>query len=139
MSRRSLLESVKNSDNLSAKKISKEFVHDLESIVDSENSTLLHLAANNNNLELSKHFLNAYNELIEESPETFTNATKKKWLTAKDNEGFSCLHYAVFRSNYDLAILLEDEGADIYQINNQGLSVLHIAAQGDSPLLMVSF
>jgi ankyrin repeat protein len=33
--------------------------------------------------------------------------------------------------------LLEQNGADIYQINNQGLTVLHIAAQGDSPLLMV--
>ncbi len=35
--------------------------------------------------------------------------------------------------------LLEQHGADIYQINNQGLSVLHIAAQGDSPLLMVLY
>ena len=36
-----------------------------------------------------------------------------------------------------MASILEQNGADIYQINNQGLSVLHIAAQGDSPLLMV--
>lgn len=38
-----------------------------------------------------------------------------------------------------MVTLLEENGADIYQINNQGLSVLHIAAQGDSPLLMVQY
>lgn len=32
--------------------------------------------------------------------------------------------------------MLEKHGADIYTINTQGLTVLHIAAQGDSPLLM---
>ena len=57
----------------------------------------------------------------------------------KDNEGFTCLHYAVFRGNYKMAVLFEKNGADIYQINHQGLTVLHIAAQGDSPLLMVIF
>ncbi len=36
-----------------------------------------------------------------------------------------------------MVTLLEQNGADIYQINNQGLNALHIAAQGDSPLLMV--
>jgi hypothetical protein len=43
----------------------------------------------------------------------------------------------VFRGNSKLAFLLQEHGADIYAINKQGLSVLHIAAQGDSPLLMV--
>ncbi len=34
-------------------------------------------------------------------------------------------------------MLLEEHGADIYCINKQGLTVIHIAAQGDSPVLMV--
>ncbi len=33
--------------------------------------------------------------------------------------------------------LLENYGADIHSKNNQGLSVLHIAAQGDQPVSMV--
>lgn len=37
-----------------------------------------------------------------------------------------------------MVLLLEQHGADIYQINNEGLTVLHIAAQGDSPLMMVT-
>lgn len=36
-----------------------------------------------------------------------------------------------------MAFLFEEQGSDIYAINNQGLTVLHIAAQGDSPVLMV--
>lgn len=42
----------------------------------------------------------------------------------------------MFRGNSKIAFLLEKHGADIYTINTQGLTVLHIAAQGDSPLLM---
>ena len=53
------------------------------------------------------------------------------------SEGFSCVHYAVFRGNANLAFMLEEHGVDIYAINRQGLTVLHIAAQGDSPVLMV--
>ena len=67
--------------------------------------------------------------LIKEDPEDYSLQTKKKWLGARDNEGFSCLHYAAFRSNFKMAIFLEENGSDIYQINNQGLTVLHIAAQ----------
>jgi palmitoyltransferase ZDHHC13/17 len=58
-------------------------------------------------------------------------------VNRKDNEGFTAIHYAVFRGNANLAFLLEEHGADIYAINKQGLTVLHIAAQGDSPVLMV--
>lgn len=47
------------------------------------------------------------------------------------------MHYAVFRGNSTLAFFLESQGADIYVVNKQGLTVLHIAAQGDSPVLMV--
>lgn len=107
-------------------------------MVDSENSTLLHVAANNNNIDMADYYLRAYNQLIRTKPDKYSDETKAKWLRARDNEGFSCLHYAVFRGNFKMMSLLEQNGADIYQINNQGLTVLHIAAQGDSPLLMVS-
>jgi hypothetical protein len=36
-----------------------------------------------------------------------------------------------------MALIMEHHGADIYQINSLGLCVMHIAAQGDSPLLLV--
>lgn len=80
-----------------------------------------------------------YDKLIQEQPEKYSPEKKKKWINKKDNEGFTSLHYAVFRGNSKIAFLLEKHGADIYSINTQGLTVLHIAAQGDSPLLMVLF
>jgi ankyrin repeat protein len=59
------------------------------------------------------------------------------WIKAKDKEGFCCLHYAVFSRNFQMTKLLEENGADLFQTNNQGLNVMHIAAQADSPLLLV--
>ena len=83
--------------------------------------------------------LERYDKLIEEQPTKYCMHKKKKWINKKDNEGFTSLHYAVFRGNSKIAFMLEKHGADIYTINTQGLTVLHIAAQGDSPLLMVLF
>lgn len=95
------------------------------------------MAANYNNHEIVQFALERYDEMGLKYPEVFSFERKKKWLNRKDNEGFNCIHYAVFRGNSNLAFLLEEHGADIYAINRQGLTVLHIAAQGDSPVLMV--
>lgn len=132
-----IFESIKNSDNSVAKSLSECVIEDIEDLVDGENSTLLHVAANSNNVDMAEFYLKAYNQLIRAKPDKYSEDSKLMWLKARDNEGFSCLHYAVFRGNFKMATLLEQHGADIYQINNQGLTVLHIAAQGDSPLLMV--
>jgi hypothetical protein len=95
------------------------------------------VAANYNNREAVDYFLDRYDKKCLEEPQRYTSESKKLWINRKDNEGFTCLHYAVFRGNTRLAFLLEEHGADIYVINKQGLSVMHIAAQGDSPVLMV--
>ena len=87
---------------------------------------------------MAEYYLDAYDSLIAEQPTKYSHDSKAKWLRLKDNEGFSCLHYSVFKGNYKMAILFEKNGADIYQINHQGLNVVHIAAQGDCPLLMVT-
>lgn len=96
------------------------------------------MAANYNNHETLKYFLEEYDKFAVKEPQKYTFERKKNWLNKKDNEGFTCVHYAVFRGNLDLAITLEEHGADIYAINKQGLTVIHIAAQGDSPVLMVT-
>lgn len=105
--------------------------------MDNENATILHVAANYNNHETLKYFLEEYDKYSLREPLRYTGERKRAWLNRKDNEGFTCIHYAVFRGNIELAMLLEEHGADIYAINKQGLTVIHIAAQGDSPVLMV--
>lgn len=42
----------------------------------------------------------------ESNPSKYTTERKAKWLKQKDNDGFSCLHYAVFRANFKMATLL---------------------------------
>lgn len=51
--------------------------------------------------------LERYGDMAIQQPESFTTDRKRKWLNKKDNEGFSCIHYAVFRGNANLAFLLE--------------------------------
>ena len=88
-----------------AKSLSHEFEEDIEEIVDGENSSLLHVAANSNNYEMAEYYLNGYDKLIRTHPEKYSLEKKAKWLQMKDNEGFSCLHYSVFRGNFKMAQL----------------------------------
>lgn len=106
-------------------------------LIDNKSSTVLHLAGQNNNLDVVELFLKLYEERQKEDLEDYNQERKRRWLNLKDADGFSCLHYAVYRANYKMALVLEHNGADIYQINALGLCVMHIAAQGDSPLLLV--
>lgn len=92
---------------------------------------MLHVAANNGNCEMAEHFISEYKKINNKESSLGT------WVNLKDSEGFTCLHYASFRGNYRLVKLFEENGADLSQVNGEGLTVLHIAAQGDSPLLIV--
>jgi ankyrin repeat protein len=74
--------------------------------MDLENSSILHIAANSNNLETLELYLKAYDQLIKNKPNTYTIELREKWLRTKDSEGFSCLHYAVFRGNFKMVSLL---------------------------------
>lgn len=95
------------------------------------------MAANYNNQEVIRYALEQFDAARLTRPEEYSQERKRGWLNAKDNDGFTCLHYSVFRGNTPLALLLEEHGSDVYMINKQGLNALHIAAQGDSPFLMV--
>jgi ankyrin repeat protein len=45
-----------------------------------------------------------------------------------DEDGFTAIHFCSFKGNLRLARLLENLGADIYEKNNFGINVLHVAA-----------
>lgn len=56
----------------------------------------------------------------------------KVWINAKTKEdGFAALHFASFRGNIAVINVLLESGADMYQRNNYGINVMHVAAQGD--------
>lgn len=54
-------------------------------------------------------------------------------------EGWSALHYAAFSSNLDAICCLIENNADIYAINQNELTMLHVATQGDSPAAVYLF
>ena len=47
------------------------------------------------------------------------------------DSGHTALHFASFCDNLDSVKLLVDFGADVEILNGKGLSVLHLACQGD--------
>ena len=63
----------------------------------------------------------------------------KNYINCQDEEGNSVLLYATFKGNYEVVTELIQNGADIYERNFMGLSVMHMAAQGDRPNLLIFF
>ena len=49
------------------------------------------------------------------------------------------MHYAAFSSNLDAIYCLIENNADIFSLNQNELSMLHVAAQGDSPAALYLF
>ena len=46
-------------------------------------------------------------------------------------DGFTALHFASYRGNIGMIEFLIKKGAQIDTLNNHGMNVLHIGAQGD--------
>lgn len=69
------------------------------------------------------------------------NAKKeiKKWINEKSEQGHTALHYASYRGNIDIITKLVENGAEVEVVNNRGLNVLHMAAQGNQPNALVYF
>jgi len=52
-----------------------------------------------------------------------------QWVNQKTNDdGFTALHFASFRGNVALIQVLLDAKADMYEKNNFGINVMHVAA-----------
>ena len=62
-----------------------------------------------------------------------------KLLSLKDDGGNSPILYAAFRGNLQLIIKLIDLGVSYQDKNKAGLNIIHMAAQGDNPNVIVYF
>jgi len=51
-------------------------------------------------------------------------------VNAKDNDGYTPLHYAAIKNKVDFARLLVEKGADVNAKSNDGITPLHVAAWG---------
>ena len=59
-----------------------------------------------------------------------------KFINSKTNQGYTAMHYAAFRGNIFLIELFQEYKADINCLNNRNLSIMHLAAQGNSPMTL---
>ena len=93
-------------------------------ITDNQGLNLLH--------KVSK--LNLYEDCLQILELILNNFTKYEFysiINQKNKLGFTPLHYASYNGNMKLIKLLLNNGADINISNNNGLNVLHLAAQGN--------
>ena len=51
---------------------------------------------------------------------------------------FTPIHLAAFRGNLTLMRLLRRHGADVFESAADGINMLHMATQGDSPVVIVN-
>lgn len=63
----------------------------------------------------------------------------QSWVNAQNDEGTTCLHLAAFKGDLQMIKFLISVGADPTILNYNGLSLFHIAAQGDQPISMAYF
>jgi ankyrin repeat protein len=57
----------------------------------------------------------------------------------RDNNGFTTLHQSSYLGNLNILELLVLKGGDLNLENTNGITLMHAAAQGNSPLIMVKF
>ncbi len=60
-------------------------------------------------------------------------------IPSRGEEGFTPLHFSSFHGNVKVMDLLISYGADIFVKNRFGISMLHVASQGDQPVSIVYF
>ena len=63
----------------------------------------------------------------------------KQWINARSESGYTAIHYASFRGDMEVIHILINNGAIVDLCNNEGLNVLHLAAQGNKTIAMIYF
>lgn len=110
-------------------------------VVESRMYTALAFSAFRNHLECFEAILNHAEKF--NIPRDVPNLRKDilaQWVNRETDEAFTCLHFAAYHGNVNLAIrLVEEFGADFNQANVYGANVLQVAAQGDQPALIYYF
>lgn len=117
----------------------KGFLHDTSikiwAVKDERGFTILHRAVFNNNEKMV--FL-----IIEEIKKRLGMNSKKiieKFINDKNQEGITALHYAAYRGNVKIAKFLCEYGATLDLVTARGKNVMHMAAEGNQPSIIVYF
>lgn len=104
----------------------------LEYIVNNEGLGLLHFAWQNDNMDVAHY-------LIEKAEEQSDKKYVKMLVNMKCKNrqmSFTPAHFWAYNGNIDMLNFLISNGANIMIPNDQGVKVLHVAAQGDQAAMV---
>lgn len=108
----------------------------ISSIKDNKGLNILHHSVLKGVLGKTE-FLIDYAKKVQLVPESIV----VDWINQKTlGEGWTPLHYASFQGNVEAIQTLVENEANYYELNNNELNMLHVAAQGDTapPLYLFS-
>jgi len=63
----------------------------------------------------------------------------RNWVNSKSDSGFTALHYSAYRGNLRAAKLILTHGGNVSIKNDNGLNIMHLAAQGNQITVMAYF
>ena len=115
----------------------REYFSDPESKVwqlkDDNGYTILHKAVFNGDIVMT-------NVILEELRKRLGMRSKDsmaKFIDEKNNEGLTALHYAAYKGNITILKRLVESGASVDAVTNLGKNVMHMAAEGNQPSMMI--
>ncbi len=126
-----LFNSIESSEIEKIKKIIFQPHIKIWEFLDNEDSTVL--------IKLAYADLDLIFDVIKIAKENLNEKQLKIYINKKAQNGFTALHYASYRGNVKLCENLIENFADINLFNDNGLNVIHMAAQGDQPATLVLF
>ena len=100
---------------------------------DENGYTILHKSAFNNDIEITTLIINEVKKRVGMS----SKDSLSKFINEKTNEGLTALHYASYKGNIPLLQLLMKNGASVDAVTNLGKNVIHMAAEGNQPSMMI--
>ena len=100
---------------------------------DENGYTILHKSVFNGDIEITTLIINEVKKRLGMN----SKDSLPKFINEKTNEGLTALHYASYKGNIPLLQLLIDNGASVDAVTNLGKNVIHMAAEGNQPSMMI--
>jgi palmitoyltransferase len=100
---------------------------------DENGYTILHKAVFNGDMDITTLIINEVKKRLGMS----SKDSLPKFINEKTNEGMTALHYAAYKGNIPLLQFLITSGASVDAVTNLGKNVIHMAAEGNQPSMMI--